>query len=469
LFPDNDIQFPKQLQVDGYTGEAAAGASGVVSQDAYRWGVKGRIGRPERVLAPAKPADSSDWKDPRVGWGLVLAEKPDLSAEQLADGSDAPEPIRQLLKDRPGSPVFRFRPGWHHQFGLLRNYRDGVDVSITGAGSGVARGNLPRYLLIYGGPDEVPWEMQFLLNAISCVGRLPLKGEALENYVTALRSGWKDSSASAGRSVVWAVNHGSSDISALMRNVLAAPVYEKHRADKDMKSVFLDGAGQATREQLAAQLKESQPGLIVTTSHGKTGPLGKPEEMAADLGLPVDQNFQPVRVSDLLRDWAPGGAIWYAHACCSAGSAAGNHFKGLTGAGSEIERLLDSVAALGDTIAPLPLALLGHRRSARAFIGHVEPTFDWTLKDPRNQQPLGDGLTKALYDELYQPRPVGLAFREHFCRIGGLLATHQANLTKFNAGDMNDAAIAFYLLAARDVRSMVILGDPAAVLPGLQA
>src|SRR5207302_1988162 len=126
--------------------------------------------------------------------------------------------------------------------------------------------------------------------------------------------------------------------------------------------------------------------LIVTTSHGQTGPLADAVAMKSKLGLPVDQDFQPLDPDQLLATWEPDGAIWYAHACCSAGSNAislyGCQDTGINNipiclveAGSPVDRVLKGVAGLGSLVAPLPRALLGAKKPLRAFIGHVEPTF----------------------------------------------------------------------------------------------
>jgi hypothetical protein len=48
------------------------------------------------------------------------------------------------------------------------------------------------------------------------------------------------------------------------------------------------------------------------------------------------------------------------------------------------------------------IRLLGAERPLRAFVGHVEPTFDWTLRDPTNKQVLTHVMCAALYDKLYE-------------------------------------------------------------------
>ena len=74
---------------------------------------------------------------------------------------------------------------------------------------GLQRESIPRYLLIVGGPEEVPWQFQYVLNGHYATGRLHIKDDALKNYVTALRTGWTDAGTTdAKKAVVWSVNQG---------------------------------------------------------------------------------------------------------------------------------------------------------------------------------------------------------------------------------------------------------------------
>lgn len=226
---------------------------------------------------------------------------------------------------------------------------------------GLGRECIPRYLLIVGTPEEVPWELQYVLNAYYAVGRLHLVGDELENYVTALRSGWADSAARSENAVIWAVNQGAGDITELMRDAIASKVFAKLSNDSDLAggTRFLDGPGAATASLLADALSETKPGLVVTTSHWQTYPLDNMELLGDNLGLLVDQDYASVLVADLLAGWQPDGTIWYAHACCSAGSNNETLFDGLVQEGSEVDRILKGVATLGSRVAPLPTALLG--------------------------------------------------------------------------------------------------------------
>jgi hypothetical protein len=461
------VTWPDTLTINAYLGDGRPGAASPVAPKADAWTLRHEPPVARAFLKP-KPIDETRWDDPRVGWGLILPERPGLTPAQLATADDSPEPIRELVRQRQG-PVFRFRPESAHRTRLLRSYGAGMDVAINGAPWGTALGAMPRYLLIYGTPEEIPWELQYVLNGACQVGRLDLAGMALERYVTALLEGWRDAPAQVDRTVVWAVDHHPTDITHLMRDVVADGLYRRLHDDEHLgpHAVFLDGAQGATAARLAATLAADRPGLVVTASHGQTYPLDDREQMAAALGLPVDQTHASVTPEALLEGWQPGGAVWYAHACCSAGSDAQTIFDGLVPAGSPVDQVLKGVAALGARVAPLPRALLGAPQPLRAFVGHVEPTFDWTLREPTTRQPLSDALVTAFYQELYQPVPVGYALRRHYDRLKALYTAYDADRRRFNEGADTRGLLLRSLLTARDVQSLVILGDPTVTLPAL--
>jgi hypothetical protein len=169
-------------------------------------------------------------------------------------------------------------------------------------------------------------------------------------------------------------------------------------------------------------------------------------------------------VRDLFDRWQPSGAIWYAHACCAAGSDDGSKFAGLFTQGTPAEQTLSAVGNLGAQAAPLPLALLTAARPARAFLGHVEPTFDWTLKQPATGQLLTSTLSTALYDELYLSSPIGHAFRHWYANAASHFAAWDAARLSYDGKEAANAAILYHALAARDIQTLVLLGDPAVSL-----
>jgi hypothetical protein len=301
---------------------------------------------------------------------------------------------------------------------------------------------------------------------MSYVGRLDLEGDALKNYVDALRNEWQDTEAQMRQVVIWATDHGKDDITNLMRRGIAQKVLAKFSDDDDITTHFINGKQEvATAEQLVDALRKHRPGLIVTTSHGLTEPLNSPDELAAQVGLLVDGNRQPVAIDALLANWQPDGAIWYAHACCSAGSDSRSSYTGLVREGSIIDQVLKGVAASGRRVAPLPRSLLGANKPLRAFVGHVEPTFDWTIRQPQTKQLLTTSLQEALYDHLYQPEPRGFALDELHQHSPRLNTIHvQAKEAHALGEDRLDESLAARLMAI-DRESLVVLGDPTVAFP----
>jgi hypothetical protein len=458
------------ISINAWTG--TAGAAGALGANAGKWGVQQHLQDYPHDLAAAEPADFRNWRDPEVGWGVLLADTDAVSKIDRAHAVDAPASIKTLLAARPGAPVFRYRPGLLAGF-LRRYYADGTerDIALSGSARGIGDKKLPWYMLIVGAPRDIPWHVQYLLNLTCFTGRLDLDEDARARYVDALVNDWKDSAVSSNRPVVWAVDLGQPDITWLMRGTIADPVAAKLRADPQIGDKLTHLAGStATVAGLIDGLKRARPALIVTTSHGLTSPISDPAVMRKQLGLLVDGFGASVTPDALLDGWQPDGAIWYAHACCSAGSDTGTSYKGLVTAGSSVEQTLEAVGALGAAVAPLPKALLGASKPARAFVGQVEPTFNYTLRNPENRQVLTASIQTALYNRMFrqQPEPVGMALATCYGRVGELFALWQELVRQVGqaVSGAREAALRAQLMAI-DQQSVVILGDPTAVLPPL--
>jgi hypothetical protein len=111
----------------------------------------------------------------------------------------------------------------------------------------------------------------------------------------------------------------------------------------------------------------------------------------------------------------------------------------------------------------------GAKSYLRAFIGHVEPTFDWTLRDPANRQVVTHVLCAALYDKLYmgyERNPIGWALQNVYREAGNFYAAWQDAVRDINknVAAMRDFAL-YRQLVAMDRQTLVILGDPTVALP----
>lgn len=446
---------------NAWRGEAVAGP---FSPQAGKWAVQAV--QPGITTAAPPEHDPWDWRAPQVGWGLLLPDADGFSVDDLVAAKDAPEPLQKLVEARGPAPVLRWR---RDQPDILLRFYPGFaepeTIPIGGTPRGIGQGAIPSFLLLWGGPDRLPWRLQYALNLDPRIfaGRLPtMSDEALERYVTALLGEWDDPLAAHAQALVWATDHSSTDISALMRLVVAEPVLNAYAADGDITPQSWMGAD-ATAEQLAEALAAQSPDIVVSTSHGFTGPVGAPDRER--LGWLVDADFRPTDPSALLAGWQPDGAIWYAHACCGAGSDSPSTFAGLFEKGSSLDDMLTEVAGLGSLVAPLPIALLSATRPLRAFVGHVEPTYDWTIRDRPSQHALTADLVTALYNELMLGRPVGWAMKAFHGRSGAEAAALDDARGDVLGGRADPDAALAPRLRFLDRRSLVVLGDPAVALP----
>jgi hypothetical protein len=273
--------------------------------------------------------------------------------------------------------------------------------------------------------------------------------------------GWQSCPTDVSAPVVWTVDRGPQDITRLMRSVLSAPLIEALTGTLAGLNAMNDDA--ATRDGLM-QAMAGSPALVVTSSHGAT-PLDL-HLLAEQLGLPVDVEGQTVPLTDLTSS-IPGGSVWFAQACCSAGSAGESSYSGLLKEGTTARLAVDAVASLGSTVAPGPMALLRRDPPVRAVFGHVEPTFDWTLKDGDNNQRLAGDVVAALSSNLHHGQPLGLVLADYREGIG-VLTTRWIGLSdRLNLQHDQSVlpAMTRTRLTAWDRQSLVLLGDPTVRIP----
>jgi hypothetical protein len=129
--------------------------------------------------------------------------------------------------------------------------------------------------------------------------------------------------------------------------------------------------------------------------------------------------------------------------------------------------VLDGIAACGAMIAPLPQALLGAREPLKGFIGQIEPTFNWTLKDDATGQWLTNPIAKAMHQKLFRSQPLGRVVHEihqiattlaaQFSDAQDRSVTHADPDTR----QRNEEKALRLRLVGQDLMSLVVLGDPA--------
>ncbi|MHA7207935.1 hypothetical protein [Arthrobacter sp. MDT1-65] len=465
----DDTSLPASVQIDAWAGECA---TSTLAQHARRWGAKPGLSTQDPLKFDSI-SDPTNWMSDEVGYGVLVPDTPVVPegheyvwTKEKATGSALPKPIRRLLRARPKTVLLYWNP--LHGTRSVRRYFDSdpphtSDLRIGLSQFGTARKQLPRFVLIAASPTSIPWEVQYAFALRHAVGRLPFDDDQGDSYISAMLdgSGWATSPPTSSSVTIWTVNHGTRDISHLMQNVLTKPLIEKCQGSIETLTV-VDGVD-ATTAGLVTALA-SKPTLLVTSSHGAT-PLDE-RELVRELGLPVARDRTTVNI-DALVESVPGGAIWFAQACCSAGSSSRSNYTALLEEGTMARLIVDTVAGLASSVSPASLALLTRDPPVRAIFGHVEPTFDWTLRDPETKQRFGHDIISALTSQLHSGKPLGLILESYYAGVSSLVSAWATRSDDFK--DSHDRSILVEMtrlrLTAWDRQSLVLLGDPTVRIP----
>jgi hypothetical protein len=443
---------PADVAIDAWTGTETA--RGTLASKADLWGSRSGIADSQTYLAFGQPSGHQDWAAADNGYGVLLPLDCDI-----------PEPIQTLQAKRPGTVILRWASSDRIETGKLRKLRANgqpQDIDIAGSDYGTADGRIPRYILIAAPPTEIPWRVQYDLSLKSYVGRLPFSGDALAPYIKAMLDDWSQGTPNLTTALVWATDYGPTDITRTMAAAIAAPLRDRLKDTVSVEAVI--GAG-AKVDALLSKL-EAKPGLVVTSSHGST-PIDDPDLLVSTLGLPVGQDRHAVDLDELDAQM-PCGSLWFAQACCSAGSSGESLYTQLLSADSSAARVVSQVAALGhSTVAPAALRLLSRESPVRAVLGHVEPTFDWTLQDGSTGQLYGGALVTALSANLYSGQPIGMALAEYRQQVGVLNTQYHTLRDEAASNTSLRPKLTRLRLTALDRQALVLLGDPTVAFPSL--
>src|SRR5262245_12256166 len=93
-----EFTWPETVRINAYPGHGTGGVVGTISNQATGWVLRNAPLMVRTFLRPPVAADPRDWRDPRVGWGVILPEKAGLSPAALATAQDAPAPIQTLVE-----------------------------------------------------------------------------------------------------------------------------------------------------------------------------------------------------------------------------------------------------------------------------------------------------------------------------------------------------------------------------------
>lgn len=409
--------------------------------------------------------ETRDWGDPRsVGWTVLVNQK-DPERAALLDA------IAPLAKQRrmSGDPLYYNGEKPYEWYDWVSNHYSPLSA------------DRPFYILILGGPKQVPFLFQAFLATVAAVGRLDLDSpgdvRAYAEKIVRLENAHEP--VNKRKAIFFATNHGKNahgmyDPTYYSHHHLAAPLAQQVQDTYKVpvKTLF---AQDATKANLADALHDANPALVFTASHG----LGAPEETLKRQMLlngalccqdaPTDDDKQwlfgawDVPTNDAFLE----GALFFQFACFGYGTPAQSDFAHWDA------RIGRAVNAKQDFVAALPKKLLAHPRGPLAFVGHLDIALLHGFEDPEHPGTAADPwhvrvspFTNAVRHVL-QVNPVGFALREMNERYNQL----NQNLTTFFdkvqrreiQADANlQKRLVDTFLSRSDAQNYMILGDPGA-------
>jgi hypothetical protein len=414
----------------------------------------------EAVFAPRQGVDPGDLA--QTGWGVVFAADADPSVRHR---------LRPLLECRrtQAAAVNEHR---YREFVDADGYRAGESklefLRRHGSGPGpVDPDVIPYYLLLVGGPDGIPFDVQYQLDVQHAVGRLYFDDlEAYARYAeNAVAAETLPRTYAPTRMAVFATRNDGDPATALSAEHLAAPVAAQLGADAVHWRVDVIVGAEATKDRMRALLSTAErPDVLFTATHGVGFPSGHPQQRAAQGGLVCQDWPGPGRGGVGAEHWFGGrdilgradtdltGMIAFLFACFGAGTPSHDDF----------DRTSDRPRAIAPEpfVAALPQALLGREGGALAVVGHVDRAWGYSFVWP------GAGRQSEVYRstlaDLGAGQPVGSALEYVGDRYAELASDLGLALEEIRLGRRaQDDVLAGLWTARSDARGFALIGDPA--------
>ncbi len=400
----------------------------------------------------------------QAGWSVVLPSGiPD--AVKRAVQPLIEHRSRQVPPDRWKILDYTPRETWEDW--LARHGVHGSDIEPT---------MVPYYVLLVGGPEEIPFEFQYQLDVNYAVGRIAFDvAEDYRKYAEAVIAYEQVGAIPNSREVVyWGTRHEGDPATELSSEYLIKPLAEGERANgtspgkppvaansKFRSRVLRDN--DATKANLLDVLHtraKATTSVLFTASHGMGWPIGDKEQRLANGALLCQDwtgfgRIHPehyLTAAEIEPDAQLHGLLAFLFACYGAGTPRHDNFLlDLTSGPVEI--------AKAPFVARIPQRLLAG--GALAVIGHVERAWGYSIQPPS----VGPQLLpiRNLIGRILAGEPVGHStrdFSERYATASVLLAS-KLNPMLPQAQRLTDAKLAWTWIERNDAQNYVVLGDPA--------
>lgn len=336
---------------------------------------------------------------------------------------------------------------------------------------------VPKYVLLVGEPDYMPFGFHSLLDAVANVGRIEFDDPSqLEAYVKKIiRLETAAEPVVNPEAVVFATDGGLQDPTYYSRKYMATPL-AAHVAKKpgiEVKTLF---GADATKTKLKATLQGARPALVYTASHG-LGLTGQPmAEQRRYNGAICCQTSGELTLSDLFcADDVPAnepfleGAVFFQFAC----------FGLATPRMSETRhwlppKFVPETYAEKDFTSALPKRLLAHPRGPIAYFGHLDAAFMHAFTDATSPDILERWHTRmepfvTAVDRLLSVDPSALAMQsmnDRFSICNAVLTTTYDRVQRKSLTWTQEVTARFLdtWILRNDAKNYMVFGDPAARL-----
>jgi hypothetical protein len=418
----------------------------------------------EELTAPRtrRPRFGVDPRDLSAsGWGVIFPREGDPAVRR------ALEPLLEHRR-RQAEPRFRDYSG-------ADGYHEGESSSKLLHRLGVGPGAIdpdkaPYYLLLVGGPEEIPFHLQYELALAFAVGRLSFDTPAeYARYARTVVAAETGEVRRPRRVDLLATCHDEATeqtcrgLTAPLARYLAEALEPGARSSPRWQVVSHLGE-EANKERFGRVFGgDGTPALAFTAGHGSWFPAGDPRQREQQGALVCqegpthgDDGAATARFSgaDVGDGACPAGLVSFHFACYGAGCPALDDF-----AHKSASRQPRAVAPQ-PLVAGLPRRLLSHPNgSALAVVGHVDRAWGWSYA-------FGNEYHREVFEstlaEILSGYPVGAAmerFGERHGQLAGMLAA--AGQRRSYGLEVDPKEYADLLTATHDARNYVVLGDPA--------
>jgi hypothetical protein len=401
-----------------------------------------------------------------AGWTFLINRDDPRRADILA----ALEPLaKQRQMDDPASPLL-FDASDPGDWGawLDDNYHA---LALEGK-------RVPRYVLIVGGPDQVPFGFQSLLDSIASAGRVDFPSiDQLSGYAAKLIRMQQASEPLVNReAVVFAPDGGPQDPTYFSRRYMAEPIADLMAKDLKLETTRVVGDA-ATKKALAASLNGKKPAFVYTASHG-LGALDATFDLQSRFnGAICCQARGQFTMDDLFsaEDVPPDdqpfleGSVFFQFACYGYGTPAMSEYAHWLGQAGKETKNTDR-----DFVAALPKRLLAHPRGPIAFIGHLDTAWLHGFADAAAPETLDRWHNRiqpfvSAVRMLLGVQASGLAMQsmnERYSMLNALIANTYDRMQrgKMQWTDANTARFLDSWITRGDAQNYMVFGDPGACL-----